>query len=529
MKMILGLRPDITAEVSAAELLLLPKYTRSAAPWTAPCSEATQVSIANTRQPDIRLLGWFSHEGGKSLMKRGPLSATEHDAQHEAYLHQVQRILASNTFKISATLQQLLQFLAERSLHDCATDLKEYTIGVEALGRKQDFDPKADSIVRVQMYRLRQKLGEYYDCEGREDAVWIELPNRHYALHFEILPTPPECKSDFKATMVPAGSEVLPADRKFEVKSLPVVPRCQIRRSYLTWASANPVADFWDALLASDPNPIIDYADAIFLLDSSNDLFSYRSGAAGDRGARVDPHLARRNALNPFLVAQAGPLYYENGYTGTGELEAAVRLAELFTRLGKVPTILSSRDITGDDFRRHTVILLGSPGQNPAVAQLPPNGDFSFEFEDADSNNGAWAGYIVYRQSSSGQTTEYRTERDPETGVLKSDFGLFSVQPGILPGHFLIVMAGLDTKGTEGSARYATSISGVEELSKALAAAGLDRAKRFSPGFQALLRVHLEKGYQVLDTSLVKVQPFLESVWTNERKSPEQARHKARD
>lgn len=32
---------------------------------------------------------------------------------------------------------------------------KEYTIGVDALGRGADFDPKKDSIVRVQFHRLR--------------------------------------------------------------------------------------------------------------------------------------------------------------------------------------------------------------------------------------------------------------------------------------------------------------------------------------------------------------------------------------
>ncbi len=82
--------------------------------------------------------------------------------------HQVQRIIASNTFKSAPTLQQLFQFLATRALDGHPDEIKEYTIGVEALGRKQDFDPKIDPIVRVQIYRLRHKLKEYYEMEGAE-------------------------------------------------------------------------------------------------------------------------------------------------------------------------------------------------------------------------------------------------------------------------------------------------------------------------------------------------------------------------
>ena len=71
-------------------------------------------------------------------------------------------------------------------LFDGTTEgLKEYTIGVEAFGRKQDFDPKTDTIVRVQIHRLRQKLKEYYDAEGSRDPILIEIPKGHYLPSFE--------------------------------------------------------------------------------------------------------------------------------------------------------------------------------------------------------------------------------------------------------------------------------------------------------------------------------------------------------
>lgn len=94
-----------------------------------------------------------------SVTKREELSV-------EQCQQQLQRVLQSNTLRNSPTLQQLLQFLGTRGIDGNPDGLKEYTIGVEAFGRKPDFDPKTDTIVRVQTHRLRQKLKEYYEQGG---------------------------------------------------------------------------------------------------------------------------------------------------------------------------------------------------------------------------------------------------------------------------------------------------------------------------------------------------------------------------
>src|ERR1700754_2218257 len=98
------------------------------------------------------------------------VDAVAHTAASEPSIQecreQARRIFQSATFRNSATLQQLLQFLTEKTINGSAESLKEYTIGVEALGRKPDFDPKLDPIVRVQSHRLRAKLKEYYEAEG---------------------------------------------------------------------------------------------------------------------------------------------------------------------------------------------------------------------------------------------------------------------------------------------------------------------------------------------------------------------------
>ena len=87
-------------------------------------------------------------------------------------------------------LQQLLQFLATKAFDHGSDSLKEYTIGVEALSRPQDFDPKTDTIVRVQIHRLRQKLKEYYDSDGSRDPILIDIPKGHYLPSFETVAVP---------------------------------------------------------------------------------------------------------------------------------------------------------------------------------------------------------------------------------------------------------------------------------------------------------------------------------------------------
>lgn len=96
------------------------------------------------------------------------------------------RLLAHTLFAQSGRQQALLRFIVEAALNGQGHQLKGYTLGVEVFGRGADFDPVADSIVRVEVARLRSKLIEYYAGDGRQEALVIELPKGGYAplIHF---------------------------------------------------------------------------------------------------------------------------------------------------------------------------------------------------------------------------------------------------------------------------------------------------------------------------------------------------------
>jgi hypothetical protein len=58
--------------------------------------------------------------------------------------------------------------------------LKETIIGISVFGRTPDYDPKMDSVVRSQAWRLRSKLIKYYQTEGAEDSLIIDIPRGSY-------------------------------------------------------------------------------------------------------------------------------------------------------------------------------------------------------------------------------------------------------------------------------------------------------------------------------------------------------------
>ncbi len=98
---------------------------------------------------------------------------------------ELDRILRSRVFIHSHRIRRFLQFVVEESLLGQHHRLKEYLIGLEVFNRVESFDPRVDSIVRVEARRLRSKLDEYYQLEGRDDEVRIELRKGSYIPLFE--------------------------------------------------------------------------------------------------------------------------------------------------------------------------------------------------------------------------------------------------------------------------------------------------------------------------------------------------------
>ncbi len=97
---------------------------------------------------------------------------------------QLQRIVESEGFRRSARMERFLMVAAERTLMGHPEELKEYSIGRDVFNRGENYDPRTDSIVRVEAQRLRRKLREYYESLGTNDCVVVEFLPGSYVPHF---------------------------------------------------------------------------------------------------------------------------------------------------------------------------------------------------------------------------------------------------------------------------------------------------------------------------------------------------------
>src|SRR6202047_2642664 len=115
----------------------------------------------------------------------------------------VQRIISSPPFQKSTRLRDLLQYLTEQTIHGHAHELSEQHIGNALFHKPSDYSPLEDSSVRVNARQLRLKLHEYFNEEGRNEPLILDIPKGSYA---------PVFRTPLKTADLPAAiASVIPA------------------------------------------------------------------------------------------------------------------------------------------------------------------------------------------------------------------------------------------------------------------------------------------------------------------------------
>jgi Flp pilus assembly protein TadD len=259
------------------------------------------------------------------------------DAMPEAVGRQLEIVLASAAFSRSERQSSLLRFLVERHLEGRDGELKESVIAVEAFGRKPDYDPKVDAIVRTEAVRLRKRLAAYYANEGSRDEIVIELPKggyrpviRRHAVSANRAPMRwrPIAVSAAALVLLVAAVVALPVENLRH--SLSLKPGRNGRR-YETNAQAydfylrgrhamesfpargqptvKTAISYFDAAIASDANYAIAFAgkaDALLAMDRN----IYAPGAyaaakaAAERAVALDPDLSEAHGALASVLAR---------------------------------------------------------------------------------------------------------------------------------------------------------------------------------------------------------------------------------
>src|ERR1035438_4388374 len=98
-------------------------------------------------------------------------------AVHDCF-EELMTVMTSKMLRRAPNLAKILEFVCTEHLEGRGANIKEYTVAVEGLARDPSFDPSRDSIVRVEVTRLRKRLEQYYQSEGAGHRIKIRLQTR---------------------------------------------------------------------------------------------------------------------------------------------------------------------------------------------------------------------------------------------------------------------------------------------------------------------------------------------------------------
>ena len=410
-------------------------------------------------------------------------------SEREQYLPQIERLVNSHVLHGSESLCKLLRYLAKHALDHPGSPIKEYQIATEVFGRSTDFDPQLDSMVRVQAGRLRGKLSEYYNSDGAEDSVVVELPKGTYVLSFH--PRVPAARSH-------PGSA---ADKKWEGTG--------DAYSYRKWAIATVslgvllvAAAAVILSLLSSRNP----AQAGLARDTEVAPAAFRVFWNGFVSGQEEPWVIFSNAA--FVGRpETGMRYYDNGkdkgsfildhYTGVGEVLAIHELDRVFDLLHRHLRVKRGSLFSLDDAKNNNLIFVGSPFENLTLLEIPGTQEFLFRRADSGPRKGDEA--IINVHPHPGEAKMFF---GPLGGVpLTEDYAVVALVKGLNPGQAVLILAGTTTIGTQAAVEYVCRQSSVEEL---LLRLPVSQAGQLKP-FEAVIRVKVTRGVPV-GTELVALR-----------------------
>jgi hypothetical protein len=283
---------------------------------------------------------------------------------------EVERVLQSEVFRGSDSLRKLLRFLTDRTLAGEAEQLKEYSVGLDAFGKPPDYDPRQDSVVRIQAGRLRQKLSEYYLTDGKDDPIRLEFPKGGYKIHFETRPAPAEpLNSEIVATRLPAR----PVEAQMNRWTVPVLAAvCLVAVAWAVYgttelsaerrlASAThtswtqPLEELWAPFTAST-RPLVVAVSSLLFVGIKGHAY-YRDVTLN----RWEDVLQDQNLKNVRKALGNPDIFPHRSYTGTGDANAMFLLGKLLGTRAQNLSFAKTSDLAWQQFADNNMILVGTP------------------------------------------------------------------------------------------------------------------------------------------------------------------------
>lgn len=446
------------------------------------------------------------------------IGTSQYRPSQEEMRQALDRVLTSKHFVHAPMKQKFLRLTCDFHLNGRGPELNEYLIGREVFDRDDSYNPATDPIVRVGAHGVREKLSLYYQREGADDEVRIEIPIGSYepsftrtcqAQGFEAAPvlgadaeTGKQSPGAVDAETATGAGQPRAAGKKrllamgIVIAALSaavivlLVVSLGLRKNAEGQALAlvkhrNSYGAVWEPFLKSDKptllilsNPIVHRA----LNGADPDVLMRRAiSLTPEQAAMMTNASGGRLPLKQDQPPKLVPAF--NMYTGIGEAIGVYRISSLLHAAAQQTLLKQSRSVGPEDLRDHDVILLGSVYSNQWSKPLSIKENFVYTTRTTIEN----------LAPASGEQREYRAVFDERTGNLLEDYALITVTPGVTGERTVMVLAGIYSEGTEAAAEFVTGSSYLNELNQRLrqlgGQSGLPRH------YQALLKVRVENSF----------------------------------
>lgn len=363
------------------------------------------------------------------------VSVAETRVQDE-FIHEV---ASSATFAKAPALRRLLLYLWEHR-----TDpISEYSIALDALGKREDFDPKIDASVRVHVSRLRTKLKEYFETDGSHHPMRLVVPPGAHQLRCEA------------RTEISIESPLVAGFKRWAmpVAVLTLLLACgalwvhnQALREDLALAQRNlKLPAIWQSILKPGRLTRVIYPIPMFYVWGELRVRDVKNNVRA--GWRDSPY------LKP-LVEMYGEPQVSQSYTVSSDTVAAIQLTRFLTSHGVPLEVTPTRELSIDQYGSDNLIFLGIPPTNPSLDRYLNKTNFYL-----DRGNGA----VMNREPRAGEKESYHPVASPAGSSTTEKYGLVAVLPGHAPGTSLVLLMGLQTSAL-GS--FVSSPVSIESFSK---------------------------------------------------------------
>ena len=428
----------------------------------------------------------------------------------------VQRIVASKRFAKAPLLSAFLLHVSRRALEDRAERISEYEIGVVVFQRSEHFDPRQDNIVRTYARHLRQRLQEYYEAEGLEELVRVEMPKGTYVPAFRSGPLQAveaeasadgvarEGGNDQAGLLASQGSTsgVASAAVLSGIPFLQFNGRFTARRAWwFAWRAglaamllAGYSLALWRFAEKRVPSPphasaaVVEQHSALHPLWA--ELFLPHQGTLvipGDVGFVILQQANHRTFSLAEYLKWFSPEGADNHmalaylkdetYTSVLNLEIVSSLERLPEAIANGLTVRATRDVRLDDLRDGNAILLGSTYSNPWEELFKDK--LNFQVVSRPDANRFW---IVNQHPVGKEAGIYESAT---TSTTHRTYAVVAFLPNLNGSGHVLLLQGLDAAGTQAAADMLFSGEGMQGIVQdALHHSGASR------GFELLLEVN---------------------------------------